>query len=686
MKKHPKRYTITAALPYANGPIHIGQLAGAYISPDIYTRYLRLKGKEVAFICGSDENGIAITLKALKEGKTPQELVDHFHELNKKSFKDFGIDFDIYHRTSSKIHHETASEFFKTLYDKGEFILEESEQYYDEEYDQYLADRYISGTCPICRHDSAYGDQCEKCGSSLNSKDLINPVSTLSGKKPILKKTSHWYLPMQKFESWLKKWILEEHKEDWKKNVYGQCKSWLDLGLQPRAMTRDLDWGVKVPLPNAEGKVLYVWLDAPIGYISATKAWAAEKGIDWKPWWQSDDTSLIHFIGKDNIVFHCIIFPIILKAHGDYILPENVPANEFMNMEGKKISTSRNWAVWLHEYLKDFPEKQDILRYVLTTNMPETRDSEFTWKDFQSKNNNELVAVLGNFVNRSLVLTQKYCKGQVPEYSKSSTPTDTESIQQKIKEFASEIETHLEHFRFRAALNELMGMARFGNKYLADSEPWIIVKTNPKKAEQILYLALQICASLSLACQPFLPFTARKMAKLMKINLRDYFWNDIGRFDILKTGQKLPTPELLFDKIENDIVEQQINKLQSNQISEKVKKESISHKALIDFNQFEEMELLVGTIKAAEKVPKTDKLLQFQIDLGSETRTILSGIADQFDSDDMIGRQVCIVANLKPRKIKGIESQGMILMAEDKEGNLSLLSPLDPIDPGSVIC
>ncbi len=683
--KQAKRYTITAALPYANGPIHIGQLAGAYISPDIFTRYLRLKGKEVVFICGSDENGIAITLKALKEGKTPQEIVDYYHELNKKSFHDFGISFDIYHRTSSEIHHKTAAEFFKTLYDKGEFIVEESEQYYDEEYHQYLADRYISGCCPICNHDAAYGDQCEKCGSSLNSKDLINPVSTLSGKKPILKKTTHWYLPMQKFEPWLKEWILEEHKHDWKKNVYGQCKSWLEQGLQPRAMTRDLNWGVKVPLPGAEGKVLYVWLDAPIGYISATKAWAAEKGIDWKPWWQSDDTRLIHFIGKDNIVFHCIIFPIILKAHGDYILPDNVPANEFMNMEGDKISTSRNWAVWLHEYLEDFPDKQDVLRYVLTANMPETKDSEFTWKDFQSRNNNELVAVLGNFVNRTLVLTQKYCEGKIPVYLEEVADYKIETIQSEIKSYLSAIENHLNHFRFRAALNELMGLARFGNKFLADAEPWKIIKNNPEQAKQILYIALQICASLCLACEPFLPLTAKKMAEMMCINTKDFSWDDIGRIDLLKSKQQLPKPGLLFEKIEDGVVEQQITKLKSNQKLRKMEKENIQHKPLIDFNQFENLELLVGTIKTAEKVPKTDKLLQFTIDLGSESRTILSGIADQFDPEEMIGKQVCIVANLKPRKIKGIESEGMILMAENKDGKLSILSPSDMIEPGSVI-
>jgi len=683
--KQTKRYTITAALPYANGPIHIGQLAGAYISPDIFTRYLRLKGKNVVFICGSDENGIAITLKALKEGKTPQEIVNYYHELNKKSFHDFGISFDIYHRTSSEIHHKTASEFFQTLYDKGEFILEESEQYYDEEYHQYLADRYISGCCPICNHDAAYGDQCEKCGSSLNSKDLINPLSTLSGKKPVLKKTTHWYLPMQKFEPWLKKWILEEHKHDWKKNVYGQCKSWLEQGLQPRAMTRDLNWGVKVPLPGAEGKVLYVWLDAPIGYISATKAWAAEKGIDWKPWWQSEDTRLIHFIGKDNIVFHCIIFPIILKAHGDYILPDNVPANEFMNMEGDKISTSRNWAVWLHEYLEDFPGKQDVLRYVLTANMPETKDSEFTWKDFQSRNNNELVAVLGNFVNRTLVLTQKYCEGKIPEYLEKVADYKFETIQSEIKSYLTAIENHLDHFRFRAALNELMGLARFGNKFLADAEPWKIVKNNPEQAKQILYLALQICASLCLACEPFLPLTSKKMAEMMCINSKDFSWDDIGKFNLLKNGQQLPKPGLLFEKIEDDVVDQQITKLKSNQKLRKMEEKNIQHKPLIDFNQFENLELLVGTIKKAEKVAKTDKLLQFTVDLGSESRTILSGIADQFDPEEMIGKQVCIVANLKPRKIKGIESEGMILMAENKDGKLSILSPSDTIEPGSVI-
>ncbi len=666
-------------LPYANGPVHIGHLAGVYVPADIYTRYLRLKGEDVIMIGGSDEHGVPITIKAKAEGVTPQDIVDRYHNIIKKSFEEFGISFDIYSRTTSKIHSEMASDFFRKLYDKGEFIEKTSMQYYDEEANQFLADRYITGTCPHCGNEHAYGDQCEACGTSLNATDLINPKSAITGNQPVLRETKHWYLPLDKWEPFLRQWILEEHKE-WKPNVYGQCKSWLDMGLQPRAVSRDLDWGVPVPVEGAEGKVLYVWFDAPIGYISNTKELLPDK---WELYWKDKDTKMVHFIGKDNIVFHCIVFPAMLKAEGSYILPDNVPANEFLNLEGDKISTSRNWAVWLHEYLEEFPGKQDVLRYVLTANAPETKDNDFTWKDFQARNNNELVAILGNFVNRALVLTHKYFDGKVP-VAGELTDYDRETL----KEFAdvkAEVENYLDHYRFRDALKEAMNLARIGNKYLADTEPWKLAKTDMDRVATILNLSLQITANLAIAFEPFLPFSAEKLRGMLHLGHCD--WNMLGRTDILPAGAELGKAELLFEKIEDSVIEAQVNKLLETKKANELK----NHKAApirenIAFDDFMKLDIRVGKVLECQKVPKADKLLQFRIDDGLGGRTIVSGIAKHYAPEDLVGKNVCFVANLEPRKLKGIESQGMILSAEDADGRLIVISPAtDEIAPGSEV-
>ncbi len=682
-KKTFKRHTITAALPYTNGPVHIGHLAGVYVPADIYARYLRSRKDDVVFVCGSDEHGVAITLKARKEGKTPQEIVDQYHAQIRDSFKEFGIAFDIYSRTSSPVHHETSSEMFRDLYEKGVFEETTSEQFYDVETEQFLADRYIIGTCPNCGFDNAYGDQCEKCGTSLSPSELINPRSALSGAEPVLKQTKHWFLPMGDYENWLRKWILEDHKE-WKANVYGQCKSWLDGGLRPRAMTRDLDWGVKVPVEGAEGKVLYVWFDAPIGYISATKEWADETGNDWKPYWQDPETRLLHFIGKDNIVFHCIIFPVILKAEGSYILPDNVPANEFLNLEGNKISTSKNWAVWLHEYLDDFPGKQDVLRYVLCANMPETKDNDFTWKDFQARNNNELVAILGNFINRTLVLTHKYFDGVVPS-ANSLFDIDQELIDQ-IKNSPVLVGEALDQFKFREALNEFMALARAGNKYLAETEPWKEIKDNPDRVATILNLALQVAANLVIIGHPFLPFSMEKLKKMLNIDSAD--WANAGVSDILQAGTNINQPELMFEKIEDDAIKAQIDKLEATRVSnesEETEESVAPSKAEIQYDDFAKLDMRIGTILTAEKMKKSKKLLKLTVDTGLDTRVVLSGIAEHFHPDEIIGQQVTILVNLAPRKMMGIESQGMILMAEDSDGKLIFLSPADSADNGSQV-
>jgi methionyl-tRNA synthetase len=665
--KNFKRTLVTAALPYANGGVHIGHLAGVYVPADIYVRYLRLKKKDVLFICGSDEHGVPITLRAKKEGCTPQDVCDRFHALIKKSFADFGISFDIYSRTTSKIHAETASAFFRTLYDKGVFVEKESEQYYDEEAKTFLADRYITGECPHCHFPKAYGDQCEHCGSTLSPNELINPKSAVSGSKPVLKKTKHWYLPLDKYQPWLEKWILEDHKE-WRPNVYGQCKSWIDMGLQPRAVSRDLDWGIPVPVEGAEGKVLYVWFDAPIGYISNTK----ELRDDWETWWKDSSTRLVHFIGKDNIVFHCIVFPTMLKAEGSYILPDNVPANEFLNLEDDKISTSRNWAVWLDEYLVDFPGKQDVLRYVLTANAPETKDNNFTWKDFQARNNNELVAVYGNFVNRALVLTDKYYGGVVPEQGEL-----TDYDRQTISEFTgvkADVEKLLDEFRFRDAQKEAMNLARIGNKYLADSEPWKLQKTDPKRVETILNLSLQLVANLAIAFEPFLPFSSKKLRHML--NMEEFDWNDLGSTTLIAAGHKINKPELLFEKIDDAPIQAQVDKLLATKAAnEAAGRKAEPQKADMPFENFEKMDLRVGTVKECVKVEKSDKLLRFVIDDGLETRTIVSGIAKFYKPEELVGKQVCFIANLPPRKLRGIESQGMILSAENPDGTLSVLTP-----------
>jgi methionyl-tRNA synthetase len=674
--KEYKRFLITSALPYANGPLHIGHLAGVYVPSDIYTRYLRAKGKDVISICGSDEHGVPITLKARNEGISPQDIVDKYHSLNKKSFEKFGIDFDIYSRTTAKIHYKTASEFFKKLYDNGDFIEQETEQYYDNEADQFLADRYITGTCPHCGNENAYGDQCEKCGTSLNATDLINPKSTISGSEPVRKKTKHWYLPLDKYEPFLKKWILEDHK-NWKINVYGQCKSWLDMGLQPRAVSRDLNWGVPLPVENTKGKVMYVWFDAPIGYISATR----ELTDNWEKYWKDTETKMVHFIGKDNIVFHCIFFPSMLKAEGSYILPDNVPANEFLNLEGDKISTSRNWAVWLHEYLEEFSGKQDVLRYVLTANAPETKDNDFTWKDFQSRNNNELVAVLGNFVNRTLILTQKYFDGEVPELSEL-TDFDKETSD-KILKLKNKVENSLENYRFREAQKFAMDMARLGNKYLADTEPWKVIKTDKPRVGTIMNISLQITANLSLILEPFLPFTVEKIKKFL--NFSGGSWEMIGQKDLLSAGHKINKSSLLFEKIEDEIIEKQVNKLAQTQKIFKNTTGIMEQKDTISFEDFTKVDIRTATILEAEKVPKTGKLLKLKINTGVDERTIVAGIAEHFDPAEIIGKQISIVLNLQPRKIRGIESHGMILMAETGEGKLTFVSPTEKIPDGCTV-
>ena len=677
-----KRYTITSALPYANGPLHIGHLAGVYVPADIFVRYLRLKGEDVVFIGGSDEHGVPITIKARQQGVTPQQIVDKYHGMIKKSFEEFGISFDIYSRTSNQIHHETASEFFTTLYEKGEFIEKTSLQYYDEATQHFLADRYITGTCPHCHFDKAYGDQCENCGTSLSPDDLINPVSVLSGNIPVKKETKHWYLPLDKYEPWLREWILEGHKDDWKTNVYGQCKSWIDQGLQPRAVTRDLDWGVKVPLEEAQDKVLYVWFDAPIGYISATREWAEQTGKDWKLYWKDPETRLIHFIGKDNIVFHCIIFPAMLKHEGSYILPDNVPAFEFMNLENDKISTSRNWAVWLHEYLEEFPGKQDVLRYVLCANGPETKDNDFTWKDFQSRNNSELLAIFGNLVNRTLVLTHKYFEGKVPAIEELNDYD--KSVLAEIKEFPMKIGVSLDTFRFREALNELMNLARLGNKYLTDSEPWKIFKTDEARVRTVLNISLQICANLAVLSKPFLPFTSAKLTAML--NMPEFTWKDAGMPDLLKDGQQLNQPELLFERIEDEVIEAQVQKLLETKKSNQQKTINVKPaKENVTYDDFSKLDLRVATVLEAEKVPKTDKLLKLKIDTGIDQRTVISGIAGKYQPQDLIGKKVCMIVNLAPRNIRGTESKGMILSAEDANGNLCTIIPSEDFHNGSEI-
>ncbi len=673
--KKYKRTLVTTALPYANGPVHIGHLAGVYVPADIYVRYLRSKGEDVIMIGGSDEHGVPITIRARKEGVTPQDVVDRYHAIIKKSFEDFGITMDIYSRTTSQTHQKVASDFFRTLYDKGEFVQKTSQQYYDPEAKQFLADRYITGTCPHCGNEHAYGDQCEKCGTSLSALDLINPKSAISGSKPVLKETTHWYLPLDKHEPWLRHWILDEHKE-WRSNVYGQCKSWLDMGLQPRAVSRDLDWGIPVPVEGAEGKVLYVWFDAPIGYISNTKELLPDS---WEKWWKGPETRLIHFIGKDNIVFHCIVFPAMLKAHGGYILPDNVPANEFMNLEGDKISTSRNWAIWLHEYLQEFPGKQDVLRYVLTANAPETKDNDFTWRDFQARNNNELVAILGNFVNRVVVLTHKYFGGKVPQAS-DLQPIDNEAIAAFQAE-KTEVENLLDNFRFRDAQKEAMNMARIGNKYLADTEPWKLAKTDMSRVATILNIGLQITANLATVMEPFLPFSAQKM--LNQLNMQKQQWETIGKMDLLPEGHEIGQPVLLFEKIDDSVVEAQLEKLAKTKEANKQnewKPQPIAE--TIDFSAFEKLDIRVGLVTECTKVPKADKLLQFKIDDGLGGRTIVSGIAKYYKPEDLVGKRVLFIANLAPRKLKGIESQGMILSAEDADGNLSVVTTSADVHPG----
>lgn len=710
MIQDPKRYTITAALPYTNGPIHIGHLAGVYVPADIYSRYLRLQQKDVAFICGSDEHGVAISMKAKKEGITPQEVIDKYNGIIKKSFEDFGISFDNYSRTSSKIHHKTASAFFKKLYDDGKFTEEVTEQLYDEKADQFLADRFVIGTCPKCGNEEAYGDQCEKCGTSLNATDLINPKSTITGTTPILKSTKHWFLPLDQYDAFLREWVLEGHKNDWKPNVYGQVKSWLDDGLKPRAVTRDLDWGIPVPVEGAEGKVLYVWFDAPIGYISSTKEWAAREGKDWEPYWKSDDTKLVHFIGKDNIVFHCVIFPAMLKAEGSYILPDNVPANEFLNLEGNKLSTSKNWAVWLHEYLEDFPEKQDVLRYVLTSNAPETKDNDFTWKDFQARNNNELVAIFGNFINRVVVLTNKYYDGVIPEPNEF-TEVDNATLAE-MQAYPAVIASSVERYRFREALGELMNLARLGNKYLADEEPWKVVKENPERVQTQMYVALQIAAALSILSEPFLPFTANKLKGILKLDIRpdslvdmgivdetlsyndarvspqNLGWNDVTkRTDLLSPGHHIGAAELLFTKIEDEAIQAQIEKLEATKTANEAENKAVEpQKELVTFDDFTKLDIRTGTIIEAEKMPKANKLLVLKVDTGIDVRTIVSGIAQSFKPEDVIGKQVTVLVNLAPRKLRGVESQGMILMTEDKTGKLVFVNPdTDGVSNGELI-
>ncbi|MBE7686535.1 methionine--tRNA ligase [Tenacibaculum piscium] len=680
----PKRYTVTAALPYTNGPIHIGHLAGVYVPGDIYARFLRGKGKDVAFICGSDEHGVAIPMRAKKEGVTPQHIIDKYHGIIKKSFVDFGISFDNYSRTSSKIHHETASDFFIKMHNDGEFIEEVTEQLYDAEANQYLADRFVVGTCPKCGNEESYGDQCEKCGTSHNATDLINPKSAITGNVPSLKETKHWFLPLDKHEDFLRKWILEGHKSDWKPNVLGQCKSWIDDGLRPRAVTRDLDWGIPVPVKGAEGKVLYVWFDAPIGYISSTKEWAAREGKNWEDYWKKDDTKLVHFIGKDNIVFHCLIFPSMLKAHGDYILPENVPANEFLNLEGNKLSTSKNWAVWLHEYLEDFPNQQDVLRYTLTANAPESKDNDFTWKDFQAKNNNELVAIFGNFINRVVVLTNKYYNGQVPPAGEL-LEIDEDTLA-TLKEFPNVIAKSIERYRFREASQELMNLARLGNKYLADEEPWKMIKVDAERTKTIMNVALQIAAGLSILSEPFLPFTSTKLKSILNIDA-NLTWNDVSEKEVLiSDNHQINEAELLFSKIEDVEIEKQLAKLEATKKANEAENRVLEpQKETIEFDDFTKIDIRVGTITAAEKVAKTKKLLKLTVDVGLDTRTIVSGIAESFKPEDIIGQQVSVVCNLAPRKLKGIESQGMILMIDTPDGKLAFAQPSEKVTNGEFI-
>jgi len=709
MLQDPKRYTVTAALPYTNGPIHIGHLAGVYVPSDIYSRYLRLQGRDVAFICGSDEHGVAISMKAKKEGITPQQVIDKYHAIIKKSFEDFGISFDNYSRTSAKIHHDTASEFFKKLYAEDKFIEEVTEQLYDAQADQFLADRFVTGTCPKCGNEEAYGDQCERCGSSLNATDLINPKSTITGTTPILKSTKHWFLPLDRYDAFLREWILEGHKNDWKPNVFGQVKSWLDDGLKPRAVTRDLDWGIPVPVEGAEGKVLYVWFDAPIGYISSTKEWAQREGKDWEPYWKSDDTKLVHFIGKDNIVFHCVIFPAMLKAEGTYIMPDNVPANEFLNLEGNKLSTSKNWAVWLHEYLEDFPGQQDVLRYALTSNAPETKDNDFTWKDFQARNNNELVAIFGNFINRVVVLTNKYYEGIVPQ---PNTFSDVdEATLTEMRAYPAVIASSIERYRFREALTELMNLARLGNKYLADEEPWKVIKDNPERVQTQMFVALQIATALAIVSEPFLPFTATKLKGILRLDERPEpvitlgivdetlsfndakyskttGWNDVStKATLITAGHTIGQAELLFAKIEDDAIQKQVDRLEATKTANKAENKVVTpQKDLIQYDDFAKMDIRTGTILGAEKMPKANKLLVLKIDTGIDVRTIVSGIAESFDPKDIIGKKVTVLVNLAPRNLRGVESQGMILMTQSPDGKLVFVNPdAEGVDNGETI-
>jgi methionyl-tRNA synthetase len=696
MSQDPKRYTITAALPYTNGPVHIGHLAGVYIPADIYARFQRMQGRDVAFVCGSDEHGVPITLKAKKEGITPQQVVDKYHAVIKKSFEDFGITFDNYSRTSAKIHHDTASDFFKKLYAEGKFIEEITQQLYDVEANQFLADRFVVGTCPKCGHEESYGDQCENCGTSHNATDLINPKSAITGAVPSLKETKHWFLPLDQYEAWLKEWIVQGHKKDWKTNVYGQCKSWIDDGLRPRAVTRDLDWGIPVPIEGAEGKVLYVWFDAPIGYISATKEWAAREGKDWEPYWKDKETKLLHFIGKDNIVFHCIIFPAMLKAEGSYILPNNVPANEFLNLEGNKISTSKNWAVWLHEYLDEFPNQQDVLRYTLTANAPETKDNDFTWSDFQARNNNELVAVFGNFINRVVVLTHKYYDGKVPEASEYLEIDET--ILKELKAYPAVIESSIERYRFREAQMELMNVARLGNKYLADEEPWKTIKTDAERTKTIMYVALQIASALAVLSEPFIPFSSKKLKSILNLNSMDSQerdpiennWKDVEtKTNLLPAGHTIGKGELLFSKIEDEQIQVQLDKLEaSKKINDSMNsvQEIAPQKEAIQFDDFTKLDMRVGTIIEAEKMAKTKKLLVLKVDTGIDIRTIVSGIAESFTPEEIVGKKVTVLVNLAPRALRGVESEGMILMTEDASGKLVFVNPdIDGVPNGGTI-
>ncbi len=688
MQTTPKRYTITAALPYTNGPVHIGHLAGVYVPADIYARYQRLQNKDVAFVCGSDEHGVPITIKAKKEGITPQEVVDKYHGIIKKSFEDFGISFDNYSRTSAKVHHDTASAFFKKLYEDGKFIEEVTEQLYDAEANQFLADRFILGTCPKCGFEESYGDQCENCGTSHNATDLINPKSAITGNTPVLKETRHWFLPLDQYEGFLKEWILKDHKKDWKSNVYGQCKSWIDDGLRARAVTRDLDWGIPVPVEGGEGKVLYVWFDAPIGYISATKEWAEREEKDWEPYWKDKDSKLLHFIGKDNIVFHCIIFPSMLKAEGSYILPDNVPANEFLNLEGNKISTSKNWAVWLHEYLEEFPNQQDVLRYVLTANAPETKDNDFTWSDFQARNNNELVAIFGNFINRVVVLTNKYYDGFVPEASDFSE-IDKQTLKE-LQAYPAVIASSIERYRFREAQQELINVARLGNKYLADEEPWKTIKTDEARTKTVMYVALQIASALSILSEPFLPFTSEKLREILHLEKgeNELIWSDVAaKTELIKPGHQIGKGSLLFSKIEDEQIQKQLDKLEaSKKANEAMNKTVEPEKETIQFDDFTKLDMRVGTIIEAEKMPKTKKLLVLKVDTGIDVRTIVSGIAESFKAEDVVGKKVTVLVNLAPRKLRGVESQGMILMTETAEGKLSFVNPSEAgVENGATI-